>query len=290
MVPHWTELEGKTFLICIGAAKCGTSWLYTYLNGLPDAAVSPLKEMHFFDAKFPEHALGDIYGLTMARLGFHLNQEGAAVSNLRARPSFQASVDAAQMLYDDTAYFRHFGRMCTPETRAFADLTPSYSAIGPAGFEFMRDFCAENGVKHKILFLMRDPVDRLWSQMRHVQQMNPANDALENWSRALTIPALTARADYKGIVTALDATFPPGDVMYLFYEDLFARPAVQQLCDFVGVSFVDPVDQTAIRQNETTLKLRLPDPARVAFQKLLAPQYAFCRDRFGTDVPVTWQD
>ncbi|MEZ5715286.1 MAG: sulfotransferase [Paracoccaceae bacterium] len=281
------KLDGKTFLICIGAAKCATSWLYHYLCAIPEAATSPLKELHFFNARFPQHALGDVEAVALSRLAFHLEQPGDPAQNLRQRATFQASVDRVQMIYDDAAYFDHFARLADARTRCCADLTPAYSTIGPEGFAWMKGFCAGHGIRPRVLFLMRDPVTRFWSQLRHLQQMNPDNDIAATWAQAMQAPALTARADYRAIVTALDACFPAEDLLYLFYEDLFSDAALRRLCAVAGLPFHANVPREA--RNETTVKLPLPDDARAALADFLAPQYAFCRARFGDAIPAGWQ-
>ncbi|MCE8516738.1 sulfotransferase [Ruegeria pomeroyi] len=283
----YPNLTGKTLLICVGAAKCATSWLHDYLGSRCEVAVSPLKELHFFDSKFPEHALGDADGLALARLSFQLGQAGDAVVNLRRRAIFQASLDRGQMIYDDNAYFGHFARLCGPQTRCFCDLTPSYSAIGAEGFSYMKRFCASQDIEVKILFLMRDPVQRFWSQLRHLQQMNPVNDVASKWRRALTAPALLARADYRGIVLALEQVFPSANLLCLFYESLFeGDDVIRRLCGFIGIPFAPAA--TIQRHNETTVRLPLSDDAEDAFRRLLAPQYDFCRERFGRSVPGSW--
>ncbi|WP_420556363.1 sulfotransferase [Roseovarius sp.] len=285
--PRHPDLAGKTFLVCIGAAKCATSWLHAYLSDLPGCAPSPLKEVHFFDARHPAHCLGDPDALALARLKFHLDQPGDALENLRRRATFRASLDRAQMIQDETAYFGHFARLCGPETRCFADITPGYSAIGAAGFADIRDVAAHQGCHLRVLFIMRDPVARFWSQLRHLEQMAPDTRATRDWDRVRQMPALTARADYAGILTALDATFGAGEVLCLFYETLFTEATQRRLCDFIGVPFA-PAEANA-RHNETTLKAPLPQAARTALAAQLAPQYAFCRDRFGTALPANWQ-
>lgn len=284
---HYPELDGKTFLVCVGAAKCATSWLHRHLDTLPDTVVSPIKELHFFDVKFGAMALGDMQALALSRLAYHLKQEGDPVENLRQRPTFQASLDRAQMIIDDDAYFGHFARLCGPDTRTFCDLTPSYSAIGADGLAYMKAFCASQDIRLKILFIMRDPVARLWSQLRHLQQMNPANDVATKWRDALASPRIIARADYRGIVTALDAAFAPDDLCYLFYETLFETGTLRALCAFAGITY-QPAEVARV-QNETTVKLPLPPETAAAFRSHLAPQYDFCRARFGKDVPASWQ-
>ena len=104
------------------------------------------------------------------------------------------------MMYDDNAYFGHFSRIRTPDTRTFCDITPAYSAIGPSGFEYMRDFCMSQDINLKLLFVMRDPIDRFWSQLRHMQQLSPKHEAMAIWPEAVQSPRICARADYRGVV------------------------------------------------------------------------------------------
>ncbi|MDJ0630711.1 MAG: sulfotransferase [Rhodobacter sp.] len=284
---RYRELDGKTFLVCVGAMKCATSWIHDYLGSLSGVTVSPLKELHFFNTKFPANALGDMEALALKRLGFHLSQSGDAVENLRRRETFQASVDRAQMLYDDNAYFAHFARICGPDTQTFCDVTPAYSVLGPSGFEYLKAFCGSQDISLKLLFVMRDPVDRLWSQLRHMTQSNPDKDLVKNWADAFQSPRVCARADYRGVVGDLDDTFPAENILYLFYENLFTDASLTKLCDHAGASLgqADPGNVL----NETSVKTEMPDDARAAAQALLAPQYAFCRDRFGDAVPGSWQ-
>lgn len=284
---RFDELDGKTHLICVGATKCATSWLHGYLGGLPEVAVSPLKELHFFNAKFPQNALSDMEALSLARLRFHMAQAEDMADALKQRPAFQASVDRVQMIYDDNAYFGHFVRLCSARTRVFCDITPAYSAMGQEAFNYIKAFCAAQAVQLKLLFVMRDPVARLWSQLRHLQQMNPENDTLAKWPEAIQSPGIRARGDYRATVTALDTSFPAADVLYMFYEDLFSDASLGKLCDFCGVE-PGPADFDK-RRNQTTVKQPLPEDARAALAQMLAPQYDFCRARFGDLVPADWQ-
>ena len=283
---HYPELDGKTFVICVGAMKCATSWVYDYLGGLPDTVVSPLKELHFFDIKFAANALGDMETLALRRLLWHGQQEGNLLENLRRRPSFQASVDAAQMLFDDNAYFAHFARLCEPETRCFCDVTPAYATLGPTGFKYLRAFCDAQRIRTRILFILRDPVDRLWSQLRQMTHAAPERDFVSNWQEAYDAPAIMARADYRGTMMDIEANFAPEDVLYLFYETLFEELSLRKLCDFVGAPYAKG-DASAVK-NRTQLMAEMPEDARAAALEILAPQYAYCRDRFGADLPDGW--
>ncbi len=280
------ELDGRTFLVGVGANKCATSWVYSYLKSLPEVTVSPLKEVHFFNSKF--HSAADQMDLfAVKRLAFHVRQDGDVIDNLRGRASFQASLDRVRMIYDDNGYFDHFARMCTPQTRTLCDITPAYSGIGRSGFQYMKEFFASQDVSLKILYIMRDPVDRLWSHLRYRGQNDPDRDVAETWSEMIEDPELIGWADYRQTVEALDVVFPARDVLFCFYEDLFGDATLNKLCAFADAAYGPP--DTTETVNETELKLELPDRARDELRTVLAPQYAFCRQRFGDMVPDTWR-
>jgi hypothetical protein len=286
MAGRFPELDGKTLLICVGGMRCGTSWLYHYLAALPGVAVSPIKEVHFFNAKFPVNSLTDMDALALKRLGIHAGRKGDPVKYLLGAPMYQASIDRAQMIYDDMAYFGHFARISTPETATLCDITPAYAAIGQPGFQYIRTFVAGHGLRPKILFIMRDPVERLWSQLRHMQTLNPAAGAAQRWREALRSAPIMARANYRATVEALDASFSEADVLYLFYEDLFTEAALRRLCGFAGAPYRP--GRAAERANANALEQDLPADARRAFHDALAPQYAFCQARFRGQTPRSW--
>jgi hypothetical protein len=286
---RFPDLEGKTFLVCVGAMKAATSWLYAQLRALPAVVVSPLKEVHFFDARFPDNALMDADALAMARLRFHMAQPGDPVDNLRRRPAFQASLDRVRMIWDDDAYLEHFVGLARPETRLFADITPAYAVIGAEGFAFMRKLLAAQGMRVKILFVMRDPVERLWSHMRFLPQLRPATDPLRDWADLLCDPVTMARSDYRRTIEDLERVFPTEEILCLFYETLFDG-GYADLCDALGLGLGRQDPSQGARYNETQLKADLPPAGAQAFRRALDAQYMFCAERFGSNLPEAWRN
>lgn len=283
---RYGELDGKTLLVCVGAAKTGTSWLHQHLAAQPGVVVSPLKELHFFNARFAEGGAPDWDRLAVRRLLHHIGQDGDPAENLRARPAFQASLDRLAMIHDDDAYFGHFARLCGPEGRVICDITPAYATLGEAGFAAMRGFAASQDLRLKVLFMMREPVARLWSQLRHMQQMDPRIDAARDWAGLIARPEVFARADYAATVRALDAALPAQDLLFLFHERLTEPETLAALNAFLGLGA--PAPSSPERRNETAVKAALPEAARAAFARRLADQRAFCRARFGAAATAPW--
>ncbi|MEM8647093.1 MAG: sulfotransferase domain-containing protein, partial [Pseudomonadota bacterium] len=237
-------------------------------------------------AKVPGKLAQETDLFALKRLAFHFRQDGDVLDNLHAHAGFQAAVDRVKMIYDEAAYLDHFARLCVPETKTVCDITPAYSAIGREGFEYMKAYFSSQDVRLKLFFVMRDPVDRLWSHLRYRDRHDAERDVRHTWPERIKDSEMLAFSDYRATVEALEAVFPPEDLLFLFYEELFSGPAFKELSAFAGVTYTRPDSAQSV--NETPLKLDLPDEAREALRGLLEPQYAFCRKRFAGAVPAAW--
>ncbi|NVK61559.1 MAG: sulfotransferase, partial [Rhodobacteraceae bacterium] len=207
-------------------------------------------------------------------------------ANLRRRPAFRASLDRARMIYDPNAYFEHFAGLCRADTKVLADITPAYACIGAEGFRYMRAAIASQRMRPRVLFILRDPVDRLWSHIRFLRQLRPGTDPICDWPELLEDPVTLARSDYRQTIVDLEEAFAPEEISYLFHETLIPK-GFRRLCDELGVR-PQAVD-TETRYNRTEFNAELPAPARVAFLEILEPQYTFCIKYFGENLPSDWQ-
>jgi len=282
---RYPDLDGKTFLLGVGGMKCATSWVHLYLAGREGVAASPLKELHFFNEKLRPPGHRPFTSHTAQLVRDYLEKAPDIAAEIAVNAQFQAGVDCLAMLYDDNAYFGHFARIAGPETRVLTETTPQYAVLGRDGFAYVRRFFATQAMALKVLFILRDPVERLWSHLRALRHLEPGIDVLRDWPDLIRRRGVIERSDYWQTVEALDAVFPEADVLYLFYEDLVGGEALSRLCAFLGLPYAAP-DTT--RRNETQEKTALPDPLRARLATLLAPQYRFCRDRFGAAVPASW--
>jgi hypothetical protein len=287
----YTELCGKNFLVGVGAMKCGTSWINSYLSSVPEITTSPLKEVHFFDSKFTNHDVEPTNPRAIKRVLTHVNRyesEGDVIKNLLSRPHFQASIDRMKMIYDDNEYFAHFARICTRNTRTLCEITPAYAILGEDGFLYMKNFFATQNISLRILFIMRDPIERLWSHMRFMQERNPVLNVSQEWANILDNPRVLERTDYRKTIESIDKVFPSDLVKYVFYENIFNKDTLRDICNFSGVQYVNT--DIADIKNETSVKSELPFDARKEFSKILSEQYDFCRERFGNLLPPMWSD
>lgn len=222
-----------TFLLGAGAQKAGTSWLHDHLAASPQCAEGYRKEYHVFDA-------------------LDLPTEQWKVDNIAQRARREARravagepVDAsalhrASMLYEPLFYFDHFVGLLArdPRTTMTLDMTPDYAMLSAERLRWVRDGFAARGVRTVSVFLMRDPVERIWSHIRMEKSRRPQRypgDSAEHLREVFAHPTYAARTRYDHTLRVLDEVFEPDELHHGFYETLFTAEQVRAVSELVGI-------------------------------------------------------
>ncbi|MEA5423860.1 hypothetical protein [Synechococcus sp. CCY9202] len=161
------------FLLGFGAMKAGTTWLYRYLRDNELVSFGPSKEMHAWTMYFDP---------SRSRISLRL---GNALKGYVCADARRAGVARAELLrevkltsfgLDPSSYLRLFQQLAASHSRPVADITPDYSRLHPQQVSSIRDFL-EPHFELRPLFLMRDPVDRLFSDCKHVARHHSAGSS-----------------------------------------------------------------------------------------------------------------
>jgi hypothetical protein len=207
--------RGPSF-ICIGAARAGTTWLWENLQVHPDFWVPPIKEMHWFDTRFPPQQL-------KGEAGFNHRRGLRRYGPLLRHPSWFT----ARWLHRFYLALDHGGDYCglfeRERASALGDITPAYAILDRDAVSQVHAIVPSDC---RIIFTMREPVDRLWSGLRMSCKRRKISIS------ALSEPELDAisrrpehalRSDY---ASTLENWSVFGDRLGLFfYEDMCADPA-----------------------------------------------------------------
>ncbi|WP_233416891.1 sulfotransferase family protein [Halovulum marinum] len=282
------DLTGRTFLLGVGAQKTGTSWLYRYLAEHPEAFMPMIKELHVFDAHFRPDWFGRYDRSFPRRLVQALDRQ-------RARGQAQLTGRALQLLDraligEDIRRYPDLFRALPGPARLTGDITPSYAVLDAGHFRQIRQLLTDAGLKPRVVFLMRDPVERVWSATRMWGRKHGIDDAEQLRAAALAQldrPEELARSRYDHTVAALEAAFPAEELFFGFYETLFCDPSVRALCAHLGIRYLPGDYGRTINASPRPAEL-LPAQAQL-IRRALAPVYEFCETRFGHDLPATWR-
>lgn len=271
------------YFVGIGAAKCGTTWVSDYLRRHPSVFMPAHKEMHVFDALFGPKA--------GQRSGPQIRLLRAAMEKGNDRQVRDRALCWA-MLEDITLYKDFFERYRKARP-VYGEITPAYSSIGQSGFEAIHSLFPEA----KLIFSMRNPVDRLWSDVKH--QVHLSNSFRREEPRdPLTVmaqhlerrSAFLSRGDYAATLEAAETVFPRERIFLLCSEDLFGpegHAVVRSLTDFLELKPRKPNLRRVI--NKATDHTDLPESLRHKAVVALEPVYRWADERLGDRMPSRWR-
>lgn len=286
-----------SFLYCIGAAKAGTTWLARALRNHDQAALPPIKETHYFDALENGTSIWALDQLLRVRSDVRAEMASASDDKARARNTRRVqeidrwlSLVGAQRR-NDVMYQKLMMRPVNPAHRVVADVTPAYALLKSDTYARM---AALNNGNTRFLMILRDPVDRLWSNIamtvaRRVEKGVPfdsARTAILNEVTAGNHNPELARSDYSGTLARLESVVPADQRMVLFFEDLFRPETLEKLSTFLGLDA--PLEGPNDRINAGA-GLEINQAEQTQLGTLLRPQYIDIQTRLG-DLPQRWQD
>jgi len=215
----------------IGAQKAGTTWLHANLSRHPEVWLPPLKEVHYFDkaCRYPSPWSRRYYDERWRRqfsrrLGQRLTG-GLGTRDLRwdLNYFFGRRTDA----WYASLFEPGRGRRC-------GEITPAYSKLEPHEVERIRDLCPEA----RILYLLRDPIDRAWSGARMAFDRRGLDLADEARWQAYCDTQRTGRGDYLRTLKTWSALFPRERIFVGSFDEIRSDPAalLTRVHAFLGVS------------------------------------------------------
>lgn len=280
----------------IGAQKAGTTWLYEQLRAHPDVHMGDVKEVHYWDTIYFPHL--PYYKPTAEKEFERLSRMPFLLRSLRYGLTGQArKLLQAERYRQALSGGEHSGRAY----QAFlmegwqgepvvGDISPGYAMLEPQGFAAMNAAAPDA----RFLFIMRDPISRLWSAMRHNRSRGFINgdknaDLGEAFTRALEAPdkGPMMMTDYATTIRNLEAAVPPERIGYFFFETLFSQESVDRISEFLGIGWMQADAGQVVNPGSDPGLHPSPELTRLAFTKL-SGVYSFVYEKFGSRVPPDW--
>ena len=227
-------IERKTFILGVGAQKCGTSWLHHQLNQLPEVEMGFCKEYR---------ALRDTNWLK--QLHKRLNQEARQAAFTKEQ--FLGLDDPSKhdlILKHESYYYRYFQWLLevNPDSHTTGDISPHYSSLSSRTFRRARHHLRAQGFQVKVVFLMRDPVERVWSQLRMLRKNRKMTSVCDYPSEETALamhyrhPRFSSKTQYHITLNNLFKAFPREEIYIDFYERLFTPDGLSKVSCFLNLN------------------------------------------------------
>lgn len=255
----------------MGAQKSGTTWLYSQLSQLQNFQPGLNKEYHVLSS-------------------LHLNECLHIKNNIIER-SKTNELDKHRLSFinDIFSYYDHFSNLFTEEKNLTGDFTPAYSGLPEKVLSNIKNHFNARGIQVKVIFLMREPVTRLESNLRMLRRDWGVNKDLESsldyMYSHINQPEDYMRSNYRYTVSNIDSVFDENDVYYGFYETMFTSQETCKILDFLGIKNFNLDTTTYVNKSERGPFLYERKDIEY-FREQYIDRYEFVRNRFNFDTTL----
>jgi len=287
----WSD-QLQRVVICIGAQKAATSFIFDQLVDEPKVLTTPRKEVHFWCTVAAQadpiwlHRSKQQYRRARQMLPLNLLRHGlkSISSLLEARKMVSVREGGPEAWH---AYQQILLPRTQEQTVAF-EATPSYALLPVETYRQMMNFHPNV----HILYMLRDPVKRLWSamdySMRHeiakgLKSKQDVSDAFQLVLNEKDGPFL--HSNYPKTLNRLIQAGLGDRTHVMFMETMEENRELKALEHALG--FKPTLNfKRVVNRNEHKSK---PPPEQLEQAgRIMEPIYNEIRDRFGKRVPKSW--
>jgi len=225
--------------ICIGGQKAGTRWLFDQVSHHPDFWMPPIKELHYVRKSIRATQAKALHRKAISNIA-RLNKER---ENSHMRPLDRADTEWLEALIwlDQQPYnIDLYAKLFNPKQgKLSGDITPSYSLIND---DRQVGSLLKRFPRTSIIFIARDPIERLWSQYCMVAGQ-------KSWSEPQDISVVENFIRSKGairhssLMDIIRRWRQPSNIFGLFFFDDLRQDATlfrQKILTFLGADPAKP--------------------------------------------------
>lgn len=271
--------------VCIGLQKAGTAWLFDQLDHHPDFWMPPIKELHYLDNQLKVKKLPNYHKRVHADLEMFNANRGAGHKRRFTERDVEF-LDRAMEMVRRPVDLSHYASLFKGKGDLLSgDITPSYSAL-PAE---MIGRLAGHFPALKVVLLVRDPIERSWSQLNmHIRRGKMDDGEAAHWEAIksrLTLPEVQARSFPSRSWRRWSSAFEPERIAHFFFDDIIERPAEVRagIVSFVGGNPDKPSGPLPPGYNRKSVrsKVRMTDEIKARMVELFREELVACAATFG---------
>lgn len=262
--------------MCVGAMRSSTTWLHTQLKDHPDIYFTPVKEIHYFsharkiydfESKINRLKWLSTIFLEQEDQGHHYFAENSRRFDWfgrYVRPD-EVSDDWYQSLFTD----RQSEKYC-------ADFSNLNSLLDEEGWNLVRKNCR----KLKVIYVLRDPLERAWSHYKHEMKWNGLSAEVREGNFDLFRETVGKdwfweQARYDLAINRLRSFLTDDEFRVFYFEDLHGNPkkSLRELCEFLEIEPCEDSSSDADERVNASTSMEIPTSFAVHLHDRLKPVY-----------------
>ena len=272
--------------LSVGAMKAGTTWLYSLLEKHPDLYFTPEKEIHFLNHFYVnKNVLRDEYRLNQAKnrlrpeatnhIGIYKKLSRWYAMYLESPKDF-LWYERLFSLNKQKKYNCDFSNLsCHLEEKHWIQLKEKYPKV-------------------KLIYILREPVDRLWSHTKFHHQFAGKGTDFVHWNTRdfnyfIKEKFIWENAKYSTYIERMRKVFDETEFKVFFFEEMSREPEkyLYELEEFLGIQHMDYDSTRLFKKVNSSKSIEMPDSFREASLKLIKPEIDKLKV-MGIDIPESW--
>ena len=271
-------MNGEIDFLGIGAAKSGTTWLYARFDELSDFSLPPKKEFHYFDRDKIYHdinyyptinELGETFFLKRLKNKHFINRsifnlfQSLRIGDIN---NFRWLLKWYYSNYNDEWYLSMF--------KSFhgitGEITPSYGILNNKDYVKLYNLLPNV----KIIFLIRNPIERAWSSYRFSLNFIDKNEKKHDWNNIDKIKSFLESenqqraSNYIATIDQFEKYHNKGQFLLGFYDAIIDQPNTLKECNLKA-------------KNNVSKKIRMPLEVEKYLKNRYEPMMEELSDRYG---------
>ncbi|EDY80484.1 Sulfotransferase domain superfamily [Verrucomicrobiia bacterium DG1235] len=246
----------------IGAQKAGTTWLHDQLSLREEFLVPPVKELHYFDKalKYPSRSP---IGIPLKKRFKNKRVREQALKDFKnSLPQLKELSFCLRYYFTTNPNDNWYNRLLKNSEKYTGEITPSYAILDPEDITRMHSMSP----KAKIIYIVRDPIDRAWSHFRFSQRdsktFHNSTSQIKNVIDFINSDSQQQRSDYIKTIRNFSKVFPKNQILIVFFDAIKTDPdgLMRDVIDFIsdGNISINDSDSTPNKISNQSKSLTCP--------------------------------
>lgn len=270
--------------ICVGAQKAATTWLYDAMRWIPGVFLPAIKELHYFSEIHTEDARRFGPKHRVEQIGHIRAYHGAKTTRTKFEDMVLRQLDHLETDRPDDDWYRGIFGFANDQDIC-GEICPCYMSMPTRG---IRHVMSINPLV-RVLVLVRDPVDRVWSHMRMHTKIGSLDFDLDHiLSGDVPLGPYMLYTDYANSMRRWKSMAGEGRFKPIVYDRIGVDPqsVLEEILEFIGAP--QPITRANLTKSVFSGdKVSLPTELRAKLFTDLKPQYDFLHSIFPDQVE-TW--
>ena len=266
-------MDNKINFIGIGAHKSGTSWIFERLREIDYFELPPVKEIHYFDRKYKQNKLH--FTKRFPSFKFYFESIKICVLNFNRINWFYSWYFKS---YSDSWYVSLF-----KSKKIQGEITPAYSILNIDEIRRLKKVANPE----KILFIIRNPIERAWSHYQYLVQRGKKFDKknlLKEIKSFMLSDEQRKRSNYIEIINKYRNFFQDEDIYILFYDSILNEPEalIKNMMSVFGIKKINLMNCNFRDVNNSSKKLRIPTEISKLVNELYKKDISVLSEKIGS--------